>query len=394
MAKITIRDLYKIFGPQPQSVWPLLEKGLSKKEILEQTGHTVGINQVSFEVQQGEIFVVMGLSGCGKSTLIRCLNRLIEPTAGEILIDGENILTAKPERLLDIRRKKIAMVFQKFALFPHRDICSNVEYGLEVQGVDEAQRREKALQAIALVGLTGYEHSMPDELSGGMQQRVGLARALATDPDILLMDEAFSALDPLIRKEMQGELIDLQAKMQKTIVFITHDLDEALRLGDRIAMMREGQIVQLGTSEEILTQPADDYVKEFVQGVNRTKILTASSIMQRPNPLVLPKDGPRVAVRRMREENISSIYAVNAQRQFLGSVSIDAASELVREGKHDLLPIINGNAPVTSPDASLNDLIPIAFHAKSPIVVVDADGIMVGIIARASVISHVVGEGE
>ncbi len=394
MAQIAIRNLYKIFGPQPQSVWPLLEKGLSKREILEQTGHTVGINQVSFEVEKGEIFVVMGLSGCGKSTLIRCLNRLIEPTAGEILIDDENILTAKPERLLEIRRKKIAMVFQKFALFPHRTICSNVEYGLEVQGVDEAQRREKALQAITLVGLTGYENAMPDELSGGMQQRVGLARALATDPDILLMDEAFSALDPLIRKEMQGELIDLQAKMHKTIVFITHDLDEALRLGDRIAMMREGQIVQLGTSEEILTQPADDYVKEFVQGVNRTKILTASSIMRRPDPLVLPKDGPRVAVRRMREENISSIYAVNAQRKFLGSVSIDAASGLVQEGKHDLLPVINGNAPVTTPDASLNDLIPIAFHAKSPIVVVDADGVMVGIITRASVISHVAGEGE
>lgn len=394
MAQIAIRNLYKIFGPQPQSVWPLLENGLSKREILEQTGHTVGINQVSFEVEKGEIFVVMGLSGCGKSTLIRCLNRLIEPTAGEILIDDENILTAKPERLLEIRRKKIAMVFQKFALFPHRTICSNVEYGLEVQGVDEAQRREKALQAITLVGLTGYENAMPDELSGGMQQRVGLARALATDPDILLMDEAFSALDPLIRKEMQGELIDLQAKMHKTIVFITHDLDEALRLGDRIAMMREGQIVQLGTSEEILTQPADDYVKEFVQGVNRTKILTASSIMRRPDPLVLPKDGPRVAVRRMREENISSIYAVNAQRKFLGSVSIDAASGLVQEGKHDLLPVINGNAPVTTPDASLNDLIPIAFHAKSPIVVVDADGVMVGIITRASVISHVAGEGE
>lgn len=394
MAQIAIRNLYKIFGPQPQSVWPLLENGLSKREILEQTGHTVGINQVSFEVEKGEIFVVMGLSGCGKSTLIRCLNRLIEPTAGEILIDDENILTAKPERLLEIRRKKIAMVFQKFALFPHRTICSNVEYGLEVQGVDEALRREKALQAITLVGLTGYENAMPDELSGGMQQRVGLARALATDPDILLMDEAFSALDPLIRKEMQGELIDLQAKMHKTIVFITHDLDEALRLGDRIAMMREGQIVQLGTSEEILTQPADDYVKEFVQGVNRTKILTASSIMRRPDPLVLPKDGPRVAVRRMREENISSIYAVNAQRKFLGSVSIDAASGLVQEGKHDLLPVINGNAPVTTPDASLNDLIPIAFHAKSPIVVVDADGVMVGIITRASVISHVAGEGE
>lgn len=393
MSKIVIKELYKIFGAHPQTVRPLLERGLSKREILEQTGHTVGINRVSFSVEQGEIFVVMGLSGCGKSTLIRCLNRLIEPTAGEIWLDEENILTVSPERLLDIRRKKIAMVFQKFALLPHRDIGGNVEYGLEVQGVEAAARRQKALQAIELVGLKGYEQAMPDQLSGGMQQRVGLARALATDPDILLMDEAFSALDPLIRKEMQGELLDLQAKMHKTIVFITHDLDEALKLGDRIAMMRDGQVVQLGTPEEILTQPADDYVREFVQGVDRTKVLTAAAIMKRPDPLVLPKDGPRVAVRRMQEENISSIYAVNAKRQFLGSVKIEAAMDLVRQGSHDLSPVVVADAPLTSPDVSLIELLPVAFRAKSPLVVVDADQVMLGIIGRASVISHIVGEG-
>ncbi|MDU4959120.1 MAG: glycine betaine/L-proline ABC transporter ATP-binding protein [Sporomusaceae bacterium] len=393
MEKLVVKQLFKIFGSHPQSVWPLLEQGVSKRDILEKTGHTVGINRVSFEVKQGEIFVVMGLSGCGKSTLIRCLNRLIEPTAGEIWLDGENILSVSPERLLEIRRKKIAMVFQKFALLPHRDICSNVEYGLEVQGVDAAARREKALQAIQMVGLKGYERSMPDQLSGGMQQRVGLARALATDPDILLMDEAFSALDPLIRKEMQGELLDLQAKMHKTIVFITHDLDEALKLGDRIAMMRDGQVVQLGTPEEILTQPADDYVREFVQDVDRTKVLTAASIMKRPDPLVLPKDGPRVAVRRMQEENISSIYAVNAQRQFLGSVKIEAAMDLVRQGSHDLSSVLVADAELTSPDMPLLDLLPVAFRAKSPLVVVDDQQVMLGIIGRASVISHIMGEG-
>lgn len=394
MAVITIKDLYKIFGPQPQAVWPLIEQGLSKKEIHARTGHTLGINNVSFSVDQGEIFVVMGLSGSGKSTLIRCLNRLIEPSSGEILIEGDNILTAGNEKLLEIRRKKIAMVFQKFALFPHRNIRSNVEYGLEIQGVPVQERREKAYQAIELVGLKGYEESMPDELSGGMQQRVGLARALATDPDILLMDEAFSALDPLIRKEMQNELLELQAKMHKTIIFITHDLDEALKIGDRIAMMRDGRIIQIGTSEDILTQPADDYVRDFVQGVDRTKVLTAASIMKKPEPLVLPKDGPRVAVRRMKEENISSIYAVNSNRQFMGMIRIEAALELVRSGKHELGEVIVEDVPLTSPETPILDLLPVAFNAKSPIVVLDSNKVMVGIIGRASVISNIVGEGN
>lgn len=393
MAVITIKHLYKIFGPQPQTVWPFIEQGLSKAEIHAKTGHTVGINNVSLEVNQGEIFVVMGLSGSGKSTLIRCLNRLIEPSSGEILIEGENILTANNEKLLEIRRKKIAMVFQKFALFPHRNICANVEYGLEVQGVPAAERREKAYQAIELVGLKGYEESMPDELSGGMQQRVGLARALATDPDILLMDEAFSALDPLIRKEMQNELLELQAKMHKTIVFITHDLDEALKIGDRVAMMRDGQVVQVGTSEDILTQPADDYVRDFVQDVDRAKVLTAASIMKKPEPLVLPKDGPRVAVRRMKEENISSIYAVDANRRFQGMIRIEAAMELVRSGKHDLSEIIIDDVPLSSPETPILDLLPVAFNARSPIVVLNNDQVMIGIIGRASVISSIVGEG-
>ena len=250
----------------------------------------------------------------------------------------------------------------------------------------------KALQAIELVGLKGYENSMPDQLSGGMQQRVGLARALATDPDILLMDEAFSALDPLIRKEMQNELLELQAKMHKTIVFITHDLDEALKIGDRVAMMKDGQVVQIGTPEEILTQPADEYVRDFVQGVDRTKVLTAGSIMKRPEPLVIPKDGPRVAVRRMQEENISSIYIVNAQRQFMGIVRVDEAIQLVSQGKHDLSEIIVTDVPLTSPETPIIDLLPVAFNAKSPLVVLDGDKVMIGIISRASIISNIVGE--
>lgn len=392
MAAIVINNLYKIFGAQPQSILPLIKQGMSKADIFAKTKHSVGINNVSFSINYGEIFVVMGLSGSGKSTLIRCINRLIEPTAGEILIDGENILTADSKKLLEIRRKKISMVFQKFALFPHRNICANVEYGLEIQNLPANERREKAYQAIELVGLKGYEEVMPDQLSGGMQQRVGLARALATDPDILLMDEAFSALDPLIRKEMQNELLELQAKMHKTIVFITHDLDEALKIGDRVAMMRDGETVQIGNSEEILTQPADDYVRDFVQDVDRSKVLTAASIMKKPEPLILPKDGPRLAIRRMKEENISSVYVVDSSRKFLGIVKIDQAMELVRSDKHDLTEIIVNDVPITSPDTLILDLLPIAFNAKSPIVVLDSNNKMLGMISRASVISNIVGE--
>lgn len=392
MLKVQVRNLYKVFGDQPQSILPMIQEGASKRQVMEETDHTVGINNVSFQVEQGEIFVIMGLSGCGKSTLVRCINRLIEPTAGEILIDGENVMAADPVRLLDIRRKKVAMVFQRFGLFPHRNVCSNVEYGLEIQGADPAVCREKALQALELVGLKGYEYNMPDQLSGGMQQRVGLARALATDPDILLMDEAFSALDPLIRREMQEELLELQAKMHKTIIFITHDLDEALRLGDRIAVMKDGQIVQIGNSEEILTNPADDYVREFVQDVDRTKVLTASSIMKRPDPLVIPKDGPRAAVRRMQEEGISSIYIVNSQRQFHGIVRIEEATRLVQQGVHNLEEIIIKDVPIAHPDMPIIELLPVAFNAKTPIVVLDDQNKMRGIIGRAAVISSIMGE--
>ncbi len=393
MKKIEVRNIYKIFGARPQSILSELRAGKTKDEILQKTGHTVGINNASFSVDKGEIFVVMGLSGSGKSTLIRCLNRLIDPSAGEVLIDGENIMQANPAQLRDIRRNKISMVFQKFALFPHRTVCSNVEYGLEVQGVESAARRQAAYEALELVGLKGYEESYPDQLSGGMQQRVGLARALATDPDVLLMDEAFSALDPLIRKEMQEELLALQAKMQKTIVFITHDLDEALTLGDRIAVMKDGVIVQIGEPEDILTNPATDYVRDFVQGVDRTKIITAASIMQKPDALISPKDGTQVAVRRMRRAGLSSIFVTDSKRRLKGLVRIDDAVKLAKAGEHDLAPIIQSDCfHTTSPDASIAELLPMAANTQCPIVVVDDDQTMLGIIVRVSVISGIIGE--
>lgn len=279
MPKVEVNEVYKVFGPSPRQIIPLLKKGVDKARILKNQKHSVGVNNASFTVEEGEIFVVMGLSGSGKSTLIRCLNRLIEPTSGLIRIDGKDIVSMSSSELREIRRKKVAMVFQNFALLPHKTVLENVAFGLEIQKVDIQTRTKKAQEMLEVVGLKGYGNVKPNELSGGMQQRVGLARALAIEADILLMDEAFSALDPLIRKDMQNELLSLQQKMKKTILFITHDLDEALKIGDRIAIMKDGEIVQIGTAEEILQNPADHYVREFTQDVNRTKIITASAIM-------------------------------------------------------------------------------------------------------------------
>jgi len=275
MSKIQVKALYKIFGPKPKEALQRLKNGDSKDEIHRETGMTVGVNNATFNVEEGEFFVIMGLSGSGKSTLIRLINRIIEPTSGAIQIDGEDITKLTKKELIQIRRGKLGMVFQNFGLLPHRNILQNVEYGLEVQNVATEKREKRAREAIEVVGLNGYEDSKPDQLSGGMQQRVGLARALANETDILLMDEAFSALDPLIRKEMQDELLQLQEKLKKTVLFITHDLDEALKLGDRIAIMKNGRIVQIGTPEEILTEPANKYVYNFVEDVDRSKILLA-----------------------------------------------------------------------------------------------------------------------
>ncbi len=392
MAKVEVKKLYKIYGHHPKKVFTLVEKGMSKEELLKKTGHGIGVNNTSFQVEEGEIFVVMGLSGSGKSTLIRCLNRLIEPTAGEVIIDGQNIVGCNNETLLEIRRKKVAMVFQHFALFPHRTVWENVAYGLEVQDVELEQRRKKAYSALEAVGLEGYEESMPSQLSGGMQQRVGLARALATEADILLMDEAFSALDPLIRKEMQDELLALQSRMKKTIVFITHDLDEALKIGDRIAIMKDGIVVQIGTPEEILNNPADDYVKEFLQDVNRVKVVTASTIMKKPDAIVSSKDGARVAVRKMKESGISSIFVVDKERHIQGIITIDDALSLLKEGINNIEGIINKDIHTTSPDTPIVDLLPTAINTKYPIVVTDEDNKMIGIIVRVSVLTGIMGE--
>ena len=394
MSKVRVENLYKIFGHSPEKVFPLIDKGMKKDEILKKTGHGVGVNNASFDVKEEEIFVIMGLSGSGKSTLIRCLNRLIEPTRGKIFIDDENIIDMDKEQMRNLRRKKISMIFQNFALLPHRTILDNVAFGLEIQNINLSQRHEKAKQALDMVGLKGYEDSMPSELSGGMQQRVGLARALATDADILLMDEAFSALDPLIRKEMQDELLSLHENMGKTIIFITHDLDEALKVGDRIAIMKDGVIVQIGTPEDILNNPADDYVKEFVQDVNRAKVVTASSIMKKADTLVTSKDGLRLAVKKMNDASISSVFVVDKKRHLQGIITAERATEALKSNNNSLESVIDRDVKTVSPDTSIEEIMPHFMESSYPIVVVDEEKRLMGIIFKISVLAGILGEED
>ncbi len=394
MEKIEVRGLRKIYGGQPERAIALLEQGRSKQEILEETGCTVAIQEASFEVKAGEIFVIMGLSGSGKSTVLRCLNRLIEPSAGSVHVDGVDVTRADKAGLLDIRRRKMAMVFQNFGLLPHRSVIRNVEYGLEMQGLERRETRPKAQHALELVGLKGYEEKLPHELSGGMQQRVGLARAIATDAEILLMDEAFSALDPLIRRQMQDELLELQSRMNKTIVFITHDLDEALKLGGRIVIMKDGCIAQLGTPEEILTRPADAYVRAFVEHVDRTKVITAQSVMRRPESVVHPKDGPALAVKRMRESGTSTLFVTNQARKLVGLVRIEDALRLMSENTHSLDGALVTDLPTTSPDTPLSKLVAVAATTQIPIAVVAEDQSFLGIVSRATLLASIAGEAS
>ncbi|HLS09778.1 glycine betaine/L-proline ABC transporter ATP-binding protein [Lentibacillus sp.] len=392
MSKIKVDRLTKIFGKRPKQAVKYLEENKTKDEILELTGMTVGVNQATFDVQDGEVFVIMGLSGSGKSTLVRMLNRLIEPTSGDVWLGDDNITKMNKEQLRDVRRKKMSMVFQNFALLPHKSILQNAEYGLEIQGIDKAEREKKAREALELVGLGGYLEKRPSELSGGMQQRVGLARALANDPEILLMDEAFSALDPLIRKDMQDELMDLQQRVNKTIIFITHDLNEALRLGDRIALMKDGSIVQIGTAEEILMDPANDYVERFVEDVDLAKVLTAGHVMKRAETVTSDR-GPNVALRLMKEDGVSTIYVVDKKQKLLGYVTADQAAAAAKENK-GLEDILRTDIPRVHPDTLLNDLFEPMTEDKAPLSVVDDSGKLVGIVVRGAIIGALAGNDE
>jgi len=377
--KIQVRNLFKIFGRNPQEALEKYKSGTSAEELFKESGHVVAVADVTFSVAPGEMFMVMGLSGSGKSTLVRCLNRLLDATAGEVIIDGEDIQRVDGDRLREIRRSKVAMVFQHFGLFPHRSVLGNAEYGLKVKGLEEEQRREKALKALELVGLKDWADRPLSNLSGGMQQRVGLARALATEADILLMDEAFSALDPLIRRDMQDELLALQREMQKTIVFITHDLNEALKLGDRIAVMKGGVIVQIGTPEEIVSNPENDYVANFTQDINRGLVLSASSLMEAPEPLFLKRDTVRTALVRMRSIERDEIYVVDAQRQPVGIITDKDIAAAMKKKVTDLSEIMNTEFPLTQETTPLAEILPLCM-AGLPIAVVNEKGKLKGIL--------------
>ena len=389
---LSVREVSKLFGPHAEQGISLLKQGYTKERLLKEKGITVGVGQVSLDIREGEIFVIMGLSGSGKSTLVRMLNRLIEPTSGEILLHGQDLRKMNKASLRQVRRKSISMVFQKFALFPHRTVLQNVEYGLEIQKVDKKERQEKAMQSLELVGLKGWEHRLPDQLSGGMQQRVGLARALANDPEILLMDEAFSALDPLIRRDMQDELLAIQEKMQKTIVFITHDLDEALRIGDRIALMKDGALVQIGTPEEMLMNPANRYVERFIEDVDLSKVLTAARVMLRPETVTMDR-GPRVALQLMRERGISNLFVIDRGKRLLGVITAEDASMAAKTGA-GLNDILIKDGPRVSPDTVLSDLFEVTSSSKVPLAVVDEEERLLGVIVRGAVLGALAGESS
>ena len=383
---VKAENLYKVFGRRPAEMVKKLAAGASRDDL--STLGTAAVIDASFEVQRGEIFVVMGLSGSGKSTLIRMLNGLLEATSGTVTIAGNVVTGVAAKQLRDIRRRDVSMVFQHFALLPHRSVIDNVSYGLEIQGVARGERLERARKIITLVGLDGWTDSLPSELSGGMKQRVGLARALATDTDVLLMDEAFSALDPLIRREMQEQLVELQADLGKTIIFITHDLNEAMFLGDRIAVMRDGRIVQIGTPEDILTDPANDYVAQFVQDVDRARVLTASSAMEPARSVVSVTAGPRAALREMRDLQTSAALVVGRGRTLLGAVRDRDVMRQVKAGETDLSAVTEPVASVTG-DVALADLYEVSVESPLPIAVVDGNNRLIGVIPRVTLLAAV-----
>ncbi|MDZ7671322.1 MAG: glycine betaine/L-proline ABC transporter ATP-binding protein [Halanaerobiales bacterium] len=395
MGKIEVNNLYKIFGNKPQKALQKLKNGSTKQEVLEENNNTVGVNDASFEVKEGEIFVIMGLSGSGKSTLLRCINRLIEPTAGSIKVDGKEVMDFEKTELRKFREKEFGMVFQNFALLPHRTVLENAMFGLEIQNVEKNERVRRAKEALKAVGLDGWEDQHPDQLSGGMQQRVGLARALAVDPEILLMDEPFSALDPLIKKEMQNKLLDLYEEMERTILFITHDLDEALKLGDRIAIMKEGKIIQIGDHEEILTNATNDYVEEFVEDVNRSRVLTARDIMSKAVSLLYPQDGPRTALHKMKKNELSSLFVVDRKKRFKGIVYIEDVVDFInnKDDEKEFKDIIR-DITKADPEENLRELFADIADLSAPLPVLDDNEKLLGIIVKTNVLANLAADGD
>ena len=386
---VLCQNVWKVFGPDPESVWDIIGNGVSKQDALEKTGHVIAVKNVSFEVNESEIFVIMGLSGSGKSTLVRCINRLIEPTRGDIFIDGTNLTQMNDHELKELRRHKLSMVFQNFGLLPHRSVLDNIAFGLEVRGDSRKARHKKAMQTLEVVGLSGWEKNRIYELSGGMQQRVGLARALAVDSEIVLMDEPFSALDPLIRRQMQDEFINLRSVVKKTVIFITHDLLEALRLGDRIAIMKDGEIVQIGTPEEIVSNPADDYVSEFVKDVPRGKVISAESIMEAPPVVVKSEEDIEHAIEGMKTQRATVAFVVDADNKLQGTVTMEQAISAARNGNSKAGEIVQSGAASTLSSTPVEQCLNMVADGNVPVAVLDEQQHLLGVITRPTLINAI-----
>ena len=385
--KIVVKDLYKVFGPKPDLAMQLLRSGKDKDYIVRETGMVIGVQNANFQINAGEIFVIMGLSGSGKSTLIRLINRLIEPTAGQVFVDGQDVASMPPQQLIKLRRRDMAMVFQSFALLPHLTVLANAAFGLEVAGVSRKERETRAMKVLEQVGLSAFANRYPRELSGGMQQRAGLARALVVNPSLMLMDEAFSALDPLKRTEMQGLLLDLQREHQRTIIFVSHDLDEACRIGNRIAIMEGGRIVQIGTPDEIIRNPADEYVRAFFNGVDVNKYLSAKDIADADAVPVFSAaqdfdNGFHAAIERLRSVKRNYGFVVDSERKFVGAVSIDSMIRSLESGAKELSHALMGDLPPVRCDLNLRDLIGRIVRMPYPLPVVEAQGHYVGAVTQ------------
>ncbi len=392
---VEVRDLWKVFGPNPRRIVEDPElRNASKDKILEETGCVVGLRDVSFQVHRGEFFVLMGLSGSGKSTLIRCVIRLAEPTAGSILINGDDIVPYDEHKLGELRRSTTGMVFQHFGLLPHRSVLDNVAYGLKIRGVAASERYDRAQVYVEKVGLKGWEHHLPAALSGGMQQRVGIARALTGDPEILLLDEPFSGLDPLIRRQMQDELMELQAELQKTLLFVTHDLTEALKVADRMAIMRDGEIIQIGSPEEVITNPSDSYVRQFVQDASPTKVLSARSVMEQPPVLLYSWQGPKAALQILRDANVDSAFVVTRGGRLLGMVTVERLVQLIRRKGTYLRDALDPDMATCGGDEVVEDLVPLVAASRYPVAVVDEEDRFLGEVYVSTIISSMIRDTE
>ena len=383
---LRVEHVSKLYGLNKAEAARMMQAGSNKDEVYKKTGVTVALWDVNLEIPRGKIFVIIGLSGSGKSTIVRCFNRLNKPTSGKVFFEGQDLAEMDKKQLLEYRRSKISMVFQSFGLMSHRDVMGNVAYGLEVRGMSKAEREEKAQKVISMVGLEGWEHQSCGQLSGGMRQRVGIARALANDPEVLLMDEPFSALDPLVRRDMQFELLQIQRKLKKTVVFITHDMDEAFKLGDMVAIMRDGKVIQVDTPEMMSANPVDDYVRDFTGSADKSKVTTVRSIMMTPSSLVRLSESPALAIQEMRKNALSTVYVVDDQLCLVGILAIQDAIRAQRENLA-IADVVRRDVATTGPDALVADIMPVAAETLYPIAVVDEDGQLKGLVTKASVLS-------